>query len=163
MPTADAFLSRLGQAEERDTHRVDAMAAKGIRVHSSQRGQPPPRMNAQQQQLQVAHAVRQQQRQNGVVQTNPLPQRQAPARLGGGQHVLGADVPAQTYLTPQAARIQKMLESGGGAQHSAFFASETSKFNSGQPNARRGQESSIVFGTPSPQEQARYLEHLMTR
>ena len=57
-----------------------------------------------------------------------------------------------------------MLESTGGLTMSnPFFAAETTKFNAAQPQARRGFESTIAFGTPSPEEQQRYMEYLLSR
>ena len=77
-------------------------------------------------------------------------------------HAPQGDAYTGQYQTPQGQRIQRMLASTGGAKTNPFYASETSKFNASQPHARRGQESSIAFGTPSPEEQARYLEYMMS-
>ena len=125
----------------------------------------------QQQQTQVAHSMRQRQREAGMVQTTLTPPLHSAQRelgwtkpernhtlLGGGK----STSPPQAR-SPDELRIQRMLASTGGARHKAFYASETSKFNSAQPQARRGQESSIAIGVPSPEEQAAYDEYLASQ
>lgn len=74
--------------------------------------------------------------------------------------LMGGSVPPPQWQSPQEQRIKRMLASTGGAATNAFYAAETSKFNASQPHARRGQESSIAFGTPSPEEQRAYLSYL---
>ena len=97
----------------------------------------------------------------------PSPSRSPPgwtaAQTKRNTVVLGKGyVTPQTWQSPQAKRIQRMLASTGGATHNPFYASETSKFNSSQPNARRGHESHVIIGEPSPEENARYLEYLLS-
>jgi hypothetical protein len=147
----DGFLARLGQAEQRDTHRAQA------------------RQHVVLQQRQVAHAVRQKEREVGVVQTalsRPQSVRQAAWMAPDRSQALLGSAPMQCtqwHVSPQEQRIKRQLASTGGARTNAFYASETSKFNASQPNARRGQESSIVFGDPSPEEQQAYFEYLISR
>lgn len=158
------FMTRLGEAETRDAHRIQV--GRRQPVTTSQRMPAAGQLYHQQQQRQVAHTVQRALRESGTVFTSSsMPTAQLPAWTSPERNavLLGSDVPAQAYTSPQAHRIQRMLKSTGGATHSAFYASETSKFNSSQPMARRGQESSIVFGTPSPEEQARYLDYLVSR
>ena len=173
---ADQFLSRLGQAEARDSARMVAQAngrpgankANGSRPGANQAGnlQRSARQHVQQQHMQVDHAVRRQQREIGVVQTRMMPADQRPGwsiePSARNKRLLGREPAQDSYLSPQAQRIQRMLASTGGAKTNPFYASETSKFNASQPHARRNQESSIAFGTPSPEEQARYLEYMMS-
>jgi hypothetical protein len=170
-PTAsDGFLARLGQAESRDTAR--AQQSRMIQ-HQQQRFIPPthaqllhdlddglrtPRRTLADKKLLV---------QERSPPSPPKPPSQpswADANVLRNVSLLGSKatrVPT-TWQSPQETRIRRMLASTGGAAHNPFYASETSKFNSAQPQARRGQESSIVFGTPSVEENRRYLEYMMS-
>ena len=151
MATLD-FLERLDQAEARDSHLLAAHFPNAIGQRS--------------QQLQVAHAVRRQQRQNGMVATSPVRSVAKPLGWespGRNANLMGSEHEPKPHLTPEGKRIERMLASSGGAASWAFYASETSKFNSSQPMARRGQDSCVVLGAPSPVEQANYMHYLLTR
>jgi hypothetical protein len=160
------FLSRLNQAEERDTGRmggkVPQLQPTGGRALQLPMG-PDGRPRTPHKTGVARDFVRQQK-----MPAKPLAPKSPPGWAMSADRrntkLIGTKIQPSTWESPHQDRIRRMLASAGGSHHHAFFASETNKYNSAQPNARRNQhdQSSILIGDPSPQEKSTYVNWMFS-